>query len=137
VKENSFAAENKLLEALENRSMPSAGEEGHPLFKQGDIPRGVYIVKSGEVDLTMESSSGTSLTVFCAGPGSLLGLPAIVANQPYTLTAMAREGSTVRFVPRDDFESLIQAQPWLQFDVLQILAAEVRSARRALGETVG
>jgi CRP-like cAMP-binding protein len=39
-------------------------------------------------------------------------------------------------VTRDDFEDLIKAQPSLQFDVLQILAAEVRSARQILSETV-
>ncbi len=134
--ENSFAAKSGLLEALVSRSMPASREEGRPLFKQGDIPRGVYIVTSGEIALTMESSSGKLLTVFSAGPGSLLGLPAVVGNQPYTLTAEARKGSSTRFVTCDDFEDLIKAQASLQFDVLQILAAEVRSARQALSETV-
>jgi CRP-like cAMP-binding protein len=116
--------------------MPASHEEDRPLFKHGDSPSGVYIVKSGEVALTMESSSGRSLRVFSAGPGSLLGLPAVVGNQPYTLTAKARKGSSIRFVTRDDFEDLIMAQPSLQFDVLRILSAEVRSARQALSETV-
>ena len=136
MKENSFAAKSSLFESLENRSMPASHEEDRPLFKHGDSPSGVYIVKSGEVALTMESSSGRSLRVFSAGPGSLLGLPAVVGNQPYTLTAKARKGSSIRFVTRDDFEDLIMAQPSLQFDVLRILSAEVRSARQALSETV-
>ena len=67
-----------------------------------------------------------------AGPGSLLGLPGIVANEPYTLTAMARKDSVIRFVTRDDFEDVIRTEPALQLPVLQLLAAEVRSARRAL-----
>ena len=61
VKENSFAAKSSLFESLENRSMPASREEDRPLFKHGDSPAGVFLVKSGEVALTMESSSGRSL----------------------------------------------------------------------------
>jgi CRP-like cAMP-binding protein len=81
-----------------------------------------------------ETASGRAVICLHAGPGSVLGLPGIVANEPYTLTAMARKGSEVRFVTRSDFEDLLQAEPTLNFKVLQVLAAEVRSARRAMSE---
>jgi CRP-like cAMP-binding protein len=81
-----------------------------------------------------ETTSGRAIICLHAGPGSLLGLPGIVANEPYTLTAVARKGSEVRFVTRSDFEDLIRAEPSLNFGVLQVLAAEVRSARLALAE---
>ena len=67
-----------------------------------------------------------------AKPGSLLGLPAIIGNESYTMTAVARPGSEVRFVARGDFEGLIQAEPSLYPKVLKVLAAEVRAARHAL-----
>jgi CRP-like cAMP-binding protein len=47
---------------------------------------------------------------------------------------MARKGSEVRFVTRGDFEDLLQAEPSLNFKVLQVLAAEARSARQAVSE---
>lgn len=81
-----------------------------------------------------ETASGRAIICLHAGPGSLLGLPGIVANEPYTLTAMARKGSEVRFVTRGDFEDLLQAEPSLNFKVLQVLAAEARSARQAVSE---
>jgi len=136
VTENSFAAESKLFEALENHSQPCSHNEGRPLFRQGDSPRGVYIVKSGEIALGLKSSSGKQLTVFVAGPGSILGLPAVVGSKPYSLTAVARKISAVRLVPCQEFDDLMQARPSLQFNVLKVLAAEVRSARLALCETV-
>ncbi len=70
-----------------------------------------------------------------AYPGSLLGLPGIVANEPYTVTAMPRKGSMIRFVTRNDFEDLLRTEPALQLPVLQLLAAEVRTARLTLSET--
>jgi CRP-like cAMP-binding protein len=45
---------------------------------------------------------------------------------------MAHHGSEVNFLARKDFEELIQAQPSLYPKVLEILAAEVRSARHSL-----
>jgi CRP-like cAMP-binding protein len=38
----------------------------------------------------------------------------------------------VSFVSRDDFTALMQADPLLSLKILQVLAAEVRSARKAL-----
>jgi CRP-like cAMP-binding protein len=47
---------------------------------------------------------------------------------------MARKGSEVGFVTRSQFEELLQSEPSLNLMVLQVLAAEVRSARLVLSE---
>jgi CRP-like cAMP-binding protein len=82
----------------------------------------------------MKSPLGAAVMCFPAQSGSLLGLPAVVANEPYTLTAIAREGSEVKFVTHDDYEDITRAQPSLALMVLQVLAHEVRAARQALSE---
>jgi CRP-like cAMP-binding protein len=69
---------------------------------------------------------------FEAESGSLLGLPAIIANSPYSLNAIAQRGSIVRYVTREDFEDLIRVEPSLLVMVFQVLAAEVLAARHAL-----
>ena len=50
---------------------------------------------------------------------------------------MAHQGSEVTFLARKNFEELIQTQPSLYPKVLEILAAEVRSARLALTGIMG
>jgi CRP/FNR family transcriptional regulator len=82
----------------------------------------------------MTSESGEVVMFLRATAGSLLGLPAIVGNEPYTLTAKARKGSEVRFVAREEFEDLLRADPSLTLNVLKVLATEVRAARMALSE---
>jgi CRP-like cAMP-binding protein len=64
--------------------------------------------------------------------GSLLGLPGLIGNVSYSLTATARKGSELDFIAREDFLGLMQTEPSLSLKVLHILAAEVRAARRAL-----
>jgi len=70
-----------------------------------------------------------------AAAGSLLGLVGIIGNEPYTLSAMARKGSEVSFVTRSEFEDLMRTEPSLSPKVLQVLAAEVKTASQALSET--
>jgi CRP-like cAMP-binding protein len=123
-----------LIQALANRSQAIPCGEGRVLFRQGEVPTGLYVLQSGEATLMRETSSGRAIICLQAGSGSLLGLPGIVANEPYTLTAVARKGSEVRFVTRSDFENLLQMEPSLNSKVLQVLAAEIRSARQAFSD---
>jgi CRP-like cAMP-binding protein len=134
VKQELFAADRALVHALELRSEPILCMNGGTLFKQGAIPSGLYILKSGEAKLIMESTPGRAVLCVHVEAGAVLGLPGVIANEPYSMTAIAQSGSEVRFVTRSDFEDVIQAEPSLYPGVLKVLAAEVRSARRALAE---
>jgi CRP-like cAMP-binding protein len=129
-----IVADHRLIQALEERAQPIPCGDGCTLFHQGEAPTGLYILVSGEAALVMKSPLGTAVMCHRAKAGSLLGLPAIIADEPYTLTAMARQGSEVKFITRGDYEDIMRAQPSLALLVLQVLANEVRAARRALSE---
>jgi CRP-like cAMP-binding protein len=134
---NSFIADPNLFQALEQRSIPVPCLTGRILFNQGDVPSGLYFLKTGMVSLIMKTEKGKEVVHLTVRPGSVLGLPAIVGNEPYTLSAMAHHGSEVDFVARKDFEELMQEEPCLFPKVLEILAAEVRSARFVLSRVIG
>ncbi len=95
---------------------------------------GLFILRSGEASLVLRTESNEVAMCLVVGAGSLLGLPAIIGNEPYSLTATARTGSDVSFVTREDFRDLIRAKPSLSLLLVQVLAGEVRSARQALSE---
>lgn len=137
--QNPFSADQRLIEPLLKRSreVSVSSGEGQILFSQGDAPIGLYLVERGAAALIMKSATGRVATCFHSGPGSVLGLPAVVADQPYSLTAMADRGAGIRFVTRSDYEEVMRADPGLYLYVLQILAAEVRSARVATMEWKG
>jgi len=129
---SAFVADPELIHALEEKSTPIACGEERVIFKQGDHPEGLYILDQGELTLTMTSPGGQPVMEFQAHPGSLLGLPGLIGEGPYTLSAIARDGARLSFVTRDQFTQLMQADPHLSFKILQVLAAELRSARHAL-----
>jgi len=60
-----------------------------------------------------------------------MGLPAIIGDRPYSLTAVAHAHAEVRFVTRDVFSRLMLSEPALATIILKVLAAEVHGARAA------
>jgi len=131
---SAFVAVPELIQALDRYSSAIMCGEDRVLFHQGDAPDGLYILNAGDATLSMTSLSGGSVISIQAAAGSLLGLPSLIGNQPYTLTAVAHNGARLSYVTRDDFTMLMQAEPFLSLKILQVLAAEVRSARQALAD---
>ena len=126
-----YLVNHELATEVEKRSSPCVPGADGVLFRQGDPPTFLYFVRTGEVELTM-MASGTLVMLVTAGAGSLIGLPAIIGKKPYTMTAKVLEGVDVCQLWSEDFHQLLQDQPRLSLNVLQILAGEIHSARGAL-----
>jgi len=127
-----FLADPELIRALSEHATPIVCDTDRILFQQDDPAAGLYILHKGEATISMTSQQGQTVLSVQAGSGSLLGLPGLVSNQPYSLTAVARAGARVSFLGRTEFTTLMESNPPLAFKILQVLAAEVRSARNAL-----
>jgi CRP-like cAMP-binding protein len=130
------SAEAELVAAIEKWSVPILFRSGEILFKLGDPPDQTYFVEAGEVLLTLPVSGGAEWTVR-AGQGSILGLPAIMGNEPYSLTATASRDSQIYRLSRENFHQLMRENPRVCCNVLQILAGEVLAARSALSKLLG
>lgn len=131
---SAFIADQELIQALQTYAMKISCGGDCILFRQGDAPAGLYIINKGEVILTMSSLAGESVLSIQVPPGSVLGLPGLIGNEPYTMTAIANCGAEISFVPRNDVLALMQTNPILSLKLLPVLAAEVRSARQAMLE---
>lgn len=131
---SAFVADAELLTALEKRSAAVHCPEDQVLFVQGEPCTGLYILRSGSATMTIASHSGDHVVCTVNSPGALLGLPGVIANQPYSLTAKVTKDSELAFVRREDFSEMMLSQPALSLKVLAVLAAEVRAARAAISE---
>jgi CRP/FNR family transcriptional regulator len=128
---SAFVADLELNQELEKRSKPISLGTDRVLFHQGDAPTGVYLLRKGAATLTRQLSDEAIFSVQ-VGAGSLLGLPAVIGAKPYSLTAEALEGAELSLLTREDFIDLMQTDPLLSFQVLMVLAEEVRFARELL-----
>ncbi len=100
---------------------------GQLLFREGEEPRGLYFLHSGQADLLFASRTGDTKTLRVAEAGQILGLSCIVSRRPHDCTATAKTQCTVGFIDRQTFQRLLEERPGLWFTVLQLISADVNA----------
>lgn len=105
--------------------------KGTVLFHRGDAVRGAFLVRRGSVSLSLEIGNPHYPTRVL-GPGSIVGLPATMANAPYSLTAQVAEDAELAFVDRQSMMDCLRLHPELCFQVMDLLSNEITSIRSAL-----
>ena len=95
---------------------------GKVLFREGEQPRGVYVVHSGEADLLYRSKSLQTV-----GAGHILGLSSVVSARPHDSAATARTPIVTGFIEKERFLNLLDQLPSLWFSVLQMLSNDINS----------
>jgi CRP-like cAMP-binding protein len=83
----------------------------------------------------LEDANGVPIATAPMAQGALLGLPALIGDKPYTMTAVAKAGAQVGFITRNTFSALMLSDPLLSLMILRVMAAELRSARIAIAGT--
>jgi CRP/FNR family transcriptional regulator, cyclic AMP receptor protein len=72
--------------------------EGAVLFLEGQAPRGIFVLCTGQVKVSLSARDGKTLILRIVEPGEVLGLSATVSGYPYELTAETMEPCQVNFV---------------------------------------
>ena len=84
---SAFLADPELIKALEKHASSFTCGEDRVLFRQGDLPVGLFIIHKGEAALSINPGSNDQVFSCLATAGSVLGIPGLIGNQPYSLTA--------------------------------------------------
>ena len=119
---------------LDSMASPISSPKNTVIFTQGDAPVGVYVIRKGSVRLTVKAGD-SEILMRIAQPGSVLGLPGVLSNKPYSLTARATQNCEMGFVTAERLIELVRQNPTLGLQVLQLLSEEVRAARGAMATT--
>ena len=119
---------------LDRLAAPVTHPKNTIIFTQGEPPVGVYVIRKGSVRLTVKAGD-SEIVMRVAQPGSVLGLPGVLSNKPYSLTAKAVQPCEMGFVPAEKLVQLVRENPELGLQVLQLLSEEVRAARGAMANT--
>jgi CRP/FNR family transcriptional regulator, cyclic AMP receptor protein len=112
-----------------------------PLFTHGEDARCLYLICSGYMKLTAGRTGDKQMIVRVAGPGSMLGLYAVLSHGVYEVSAESLTSAQLRPVERDRFQTFLRAHKEAQMRAVQCICQEYRFAlqdacRIALAETV-
>ena len=119
-----------LWTALEGISTPLAVGKGKVLFRQGDLGRGVFLLRKGKVRLSLHASGHQEVPYRTAGPGNVLGFPAALSHGQYSLSAKNLADCEVGFATTEDVIDLLSKRSDLCFQAVEIMAHEVRKLRK-------
>jgi CRP-like cAMP-binding protein len=98
---------------------------GRVLFREGDPPRGVFVIHSGTVDLVFSSRAGMRRTLRTASADDVVGLSEAISNTLYACTAAAHTTCEIGFVPLADLHTMLEGDPTLWLTVAEHLSSNV------------
>ncbi|HEY2729405.1 MAG TPA: cyclic nucleotide-binding domain-containing protein [Polyangia bacterium] len=84
---------------------------GTVVIREGDAGQGLFVVLSGEVEVSKRQAGGGELALARLRAGDVFGEMSLLTNQPTSATVTAALPSTILFLARDYFQRLIQALP--------------------------
>jgi CRP/FNR family transcriptional regulator len=109
------------LKSLDSFTSPVNYPKGAVLFGEGQTVRGIFVVSSGQVKLSICSRDGKVIILKVSQAGELLGLHATLSGKPYEVTAEVTEQAQVTFVPRSLFARFLQMNGEFFMRITQLL----------------
>lgn len=107
--------------------------KGQIIFKEGDKPLNVYIIKAGRVRVTRETQNKT-IVLGEFGEGDFFGEMAVLTNRTRSATAVASEECTVTVIGCDDFLRVLESTPPWLLTMFQSMAARLYAMDERIGE---
>jgi signal transduction histidine kinase len=124
------------LDALRRAAREQRYAAHQEIFKEGDLGDGVYVVKSGQVQISGVVGQGTRHVFSRLGPCEVFGEMAVLENKPRSASATAEPESVVYFIPRDEMLKLVERSPALAMALLREISSRLREFNRQYVEEV-
>ena len=105
---------------------------GQTIFFEGNPSFAVYCIHEGTVKLFKTGSNGDRQVVRVLGPGDIMGVRAIIANEYYTATAEALTNTTICVIPKDILFKLIDMSSDFSLNIMKKLAIELRHSEEKI-----
>ncbi len=104
--------------------------KGAVIFQCGERADGIYIVRSGGVEVQLLNGIGAAVWSRRVSEYTILGLPSAVGNRPHAVHAVAKEPCELVFVPCDVLRDVIQKNTALGSQLLLLISAELTDIRK-------
>ena len=110
------------------------------IFKQNELGLGMYIIRSGSVDIVQERRDGTEHPLAHLEHGDFFGEIALLIESPRSASAIASEATELIGLFRPDLLDLVNRDPRLGIKIIlplsQVLAERLRQTDEALSKAL-
>jgi len=105
---------------------------GTVVIHEGEQGRGLFVVLSGELDVSRRSADGTTVPLGGQQTGDVFGEMALIDAGPRSATVVAETDCIVTPVSEKQFLFMISEAPYFALSVMRVLVERLRRANEAM-----
>ena len=98
---------------------------GEVLFAEGELVRGIYVLRTGRATVSISSSEGRVVILRIAEAGDVLGLNAVLRSSSYNATVTTIEACRTQFISRAHLVDIMERSQSGAYAISQILSREL------------
>ena len=102
------------------------------IFNAGDYGESMFIVRSGEVELSVKDTAGQKIVLTVAEQNDIFGDLSMLDNRPRSASALALVDTELFVLDRDDLLLLFQKRPDSALNMLAAMSGMLRKADKLL-----
>ena len=130
--------DNRLFSALDSaelqllrqqcieRELPAHTE----IFKEGDPGDGIYVIRTGQVQISALIEQKERRVLGRLGPGDFFGEMAVLDSEPRSATASTEQPTSLYFIPRESMLALLETSPRLAVRLVREFSQRMRDFNR-------
>ncbi len=99
---------------------------GEIIFKEGDPGTGIYIVKTGLVQISVLLNQADRVILTRLGPGDLFGEMAVLDENPRSASSTAETETVLYFISREDLLLMLECTPRLSYFFVREMSQRLR-----------
>jgi CRP/FNR family transcriptional regulator len=107
-------------------------KKGQTIFYEGNHTNGLFCIYSGKVKLSKLGENGKEQIIRFAKTGNILGYRSLLSNDTYHAPATAMEDCHVFLLSKDRFMEILESDPKLSMNIVQLLSNDLKSAEQLL-----
>jgi CRP/FNR family cyclic AMP-dependent transcriptional regulator len=101
---------------------------GSMILTQGDEGEALFLIRTGQVKVSVVAEDGREVILSVLGPGSFFGEMALLDDEPRSAHVFAMEESVLLSLRREDFRARLAQSPELGIALLRELSRRLRRA---------
>ncbi len=111
------------LEVIAERIREESVPQGKTIFKEGDPTVGIYLIKSGKVEITKVTPDGWKQTLAVLTDGRFFGELSVVEDKKFHgANATAIENTELYLIKTEDFKFLEDNHPGTMYKIMKTIA---------------
>jgi uncharacterized membrane protein len=107
---------------------PFSREDGQIVFRQGDPPHAMYLVRAGKVEISLWTEDNEELVISILGDGDFFGELALLDGSPRTATAKAVGRAELLEMAERDLLAFLQRKPEVSVAMMREIARRLRTS---------